>query len=406
MNIFQNQLMSTQNKSKTLLSNIVDKVTTESSRFILSKIMERYTIKLYISNYESIKKLIEYLKKYNKKLEKKLINGTALPNDSFTISIVDENTFVATVVGNPWISSSDRYLINKMYKSDDNPVTVYIGGKHAKKVLNTIKKETEISNKGLVIYTITNDPQKNTEGDTFKSVITDLKERNIDTLFYKDEIKNEITAHIDSFFNNREIYRKRNITFKTGILLYGEPGTGKTSLANALASKYGLNIVLVSMTTFDKLDVQTLTSCFNADDLTYLCLLEDIDTLYNINREDEAADKDDKKVINKLLQFLDSNTSPDNVIFVATTNYIDKLDDALLREGRFGKKFYIGPITEAEAIKMCKSFDCDDEMINNIMNKFEDKTRINQSQLQGFILDEIKEKELNGEEEIKDDQSK
>ena len=110
MNVLQNQLLSTQNKSKTFFSNVVDKITSESSRFLVNKIMERYSYKMVISNYESVKKLIDFLKKFNPKLDKKLINGTSFPNDSFTITLVDENTFVATVVGNPWISSSDRYL--------------------------------------------------------------------------------------------------------------------------------------------------------------------------------------------------------------------------------------------------------------------------------------------------------
>lgn len=403
MSILRNQLSSTTNKSKTLLQNIVDKVTTSTSKILLDKILDRYTYKFILANGESVRKLISYLREINPKIEKKLINGM-IPNDSLIVTLVEENTIVATICGSPFMNASDRYIVNRMYKSDDNPVTVYVAGKHSKKLFNRLKKITDVSNKGLVVYNISTNPSsREPDKDSFQSIITDLNERNIDTLFYKDDTKEDIIAHIDSFFKNQEIYRKRNIAFKTGILLYGEPGTGKSSLANALASKYGLNMVLVNINTFDKLDVQTLTSCFNADDNTYICLLEDIDTLYNINREDENADKDDKKVINKLLQFLDSNSSPDNVIFIATTNYKEKLDDALLREGRFGKKFYIGPITETEAVKMCKSFECTPEMIDHILSQIEDKTHINQSKLQGLILDEFKNSEL--KEDINNEQT-
>ena len=398
------------NKIGSLISTGVDRAESISSNFITTglsilstELLDRYSYRTDIFGMEANMALINYLLEFNPKLQKKLVNGL-LKMDSLSITVVDENTYVICIVGNPFIDSKEKYIINHLYnKNDDyNPTNVFVTGKHAKRAYNKILKVTDCKNKGLVIYNVsTNSNMRDDDNrESFMSVISDLNERSIDTLFYRDDIKDEIISYIDLFFANREIYRKRNIAFKTGILLYGEPGTGKSSLANAIASKYGLNIVLVNISTFDKLDVQTLTSCFNADNKTYICLLEDIDTLYTINRDEqnengntEVMDKDDRKVINKLLQFLDSNSSPDNVIFIATTNYVDKLDEALLREGRFGKKFYIGPITEVEARKMIKSFDCDDEMAENILAKIEDKDHINQSKLQGLILEEFKNRE-------------
>ena len=396
MDILRNKFTSIVDSSKSTVENFAFGTVNKAFGIFVKKVIERYSYKMVLTDQQN-KKLIDYLLQYAPKLEKKLVNGM-IPADSFCIVPVDINTFVIVVNGNPFLNSNDRYVINKMYHEDHLTNNVYIIGKYAAKVNAELTELTTVNNKGLVIYNISTQNGRygdDNERESFQSIITDLNERNIDTLFYKDDIKEELINYIDSFFKNRAIYEKRNIAFKTGILLYGEPGTGKSSLANAIASKYGLNIVLVNISTFDKLDVQTLTSCFNADDKTYLCLLEDIDTLYNINREgEETVDKDDKKVINKLLQFLDSNSSPDNVIFVATTNYVEKLDDALLREGRFGKKFYIGPITEVEARKMIKSFDCTDEMMENILSKIEDKDHINQSKLQGLILDEFKNQEL------------
>ena len=388
------------NEGKYNLENFAYGTANKGFKIFVEKFVQKFSRKIVINDQQS-KKLIDYLLQFSPGLEKKLVNGL-FPADWFCVVWVDINTCVIVVNGNPLLSSQDKYIINRVYKEDHYAIDVYIVGKYADRVNAIITDLVSISNKGLVIYNISsqnNGRMGDDDRESFQSIITDLNERSIDTLFYKDDIKEEIINHIDSFFKNKEIYERRNIAFKTGILLYGEPGTGKSSLANAIASKYGLNIVLVNIATFDKLDVQTLTSCFNADEKTYLCLLEDIDTLYNINREgEEVVDKDDKKVINKLLQFLDSNSSPNNVIFVATTNYVEKLDEALLREGRFGKKFYIGPITEVEAKKMIKSFDCTDEMMENIMSKIEDKNNINQSKLQGLILDEFKNKE---KEEVK-----
>ena len=93
------------------------------------------------------------------------------------------------------------------------------------------------------------------------------------------------------------------------------------------------------MNSFKTLNVSMLTQSINADDKQYVILLEDIDTIFNsLDRTSENIDKEEKEIINKMLQFLDSNSSPNNVIFIATTNHIEKLDAAIVREGRFDCK--------------------------------------------------------------------
>lgn len=56
--------------------------------------------------------------------------------------------------------------------------------------------------------------------------------------------------------------------------------------------------------------------------------------------------------IKQLLQFLDSSQSPNNVIFIATTNYIDRLDHALVRKGRFDLKIELDDFNKDTARKM------------------------------------------------------
>ena len=100
-------------------------------------------------------------------------------------------------------------------------------------------------------------------------------------------------------------------------------------------------------------------------------------------------------MINKLLQFLDSATSPSNVIFIATTNHPEKLDKALTRSGRFDLSVEIKGIFFDKMVEMCKSFDMNDKVIEEIHQEIEEGPGypVNQSWLQNRILESIGSKE-------------
>jgi chaperone BCS1 len=85
-----------------------------------------------------------------------------------------------------------------------------------------------------------------------------------------------------------------------------------------------------------------------------IILFEDIDCLFdNLNREKSEDEKDDKSKIkitlSCILNILDGAYTPDDVIFILTTNHIDKLDDAIKRDGRADMKLEITkPSTETK----------------------------------------------------------
>jgi len=100
---------------------------------------------------------------------------------------------------------------------------------------------------------------------------------------------------------------------------------------------------------------------------------------------------------------LDSNSSPTNVIFIATTNHIERLDDALLREGRFDLKVEVKSLARPEAGLFGKSFDLSEDVVTDILNTMdaesEDKGTYNQSKLQARLLACIENKSY--EESVK-----
>jgi SpoVK/Ycf46/Vps4 family AAA+-type ATPase len=224
-----------------------------------------------------------------------------------------------------------------------------------------------------------------------------MQPREFDTLYFSNREIEKIVSFLDKFKNNEDFYNNKHIKYKTGILLYGKPGTGKTSLSNAIANYYNRSILNIDISNFDKIDLSYITQAINVDKQNYIVLLEDIDTLF-LNRNSDDLNKEENSIVNRLLQFLDSNTSPNNVIFIATTNHIDRLDEALLRHGRFDLKVEVDEIDEKTAYTFGRDFTLDDNSIAEILDKYiEDTGRTdglyNQSAMQAYILNKLENKE-------------
>ena len=212
-----------------------------------------------------------------------------------------------------------------------------------------------------------------------------LTPRPMDTLFFDTGIKERIIKHLDKWLSNESIYRERGLIYKTGILLYGSAGTGKSSLASAIANYLHCGLVTIDCTTFQYLNTAEVAESINADNERYVVLLDEIDSIFG-SRDEETDDVKTKR-ISKLLSFLDSPNSPNNVVFVATTNYIDRLDKAALRKGRFDIMEKLENIHEEAAIKMCKGFKLSDNETKEILKDKE--FPINPSELQSVILDKF-----------------
>lgn len=372
---------------------IIDKYIDKSLDVVRNLLKERFGIEYMIYtryNYKEIIILCKWISKYSKRAKSLLRFDDLLNNSEFLIR-VEPDTFIKVKTGSKIRESKSNIndvllLDDKIYDGD---MQLYFFGKKSYYYYNQVSHLLNRRRNQLCMYKIYGN-----KNEAFRSIISDLEPRYLSTIFLEDGITSRIISHINNFIDNKSIYENRGIIYKTGILLYGEPGTGKTSLIKALANKYGYNLIIMDMTTFDDISLDTFCASISSDDKKYIIALEDIDCII-ANRDNKDIDKDDKKVVNKLLQFLDSNSSPDDVIFIATTNHIELLDPALLREGRFDIRVHIGGIKEPLARKMCKSFDLDNETTDKVINKIKTELGIDlvndtirQSQLQTLILKE------------------
>lgn len=392
-----NTFMRDTRRKKMKLNNIMNTpMVKELERKMLSqcvnKIKTTFGVQMDINyNREDYIKFLGWVKKHDKSFRKHITKCPYKPHyflkDQDLILKVGEHTYARILTGNAIQNTFDeveRYDNNKRASIDFLTVRIYIFGKEAKKVAYRLEKMR--NRECLEFFTVTVSKETRNSVNVYRDLATG---RNKDSVFLNDHIKDDILNHVRKFFSNKEIYDKRNLTYKTGILLEGEPGTGKSTIASMIATEFNISMVIINMNQFAQLDTDFITSTLNADDKTYVVLLEDIDCVIG-DRESEDSDVENKKNVNKLLQFLDSASSPSNVIFVATTNHIEKLDDAIVRDGRFDLKVNISNINREVATHMCKSFGIKDEA--TITRLFEENNRhgkINPAKLQNLILKEI-----------------
>lgn len=155
-------------------------------------------------------------------------------------------------------------------------------------------------------------------------------------LMLPDPTFNSIITDIQYFWNHQTKFDEYKYAYKRGILLYGPPGSGKTSLiallSNDIISRGGIVINIK-----DTADLQIYSDSVgkvfrNIQPSTpILTIMEDLDGLAQ-GKETETL----------LLNILDGVYQLDNIVYLACTNYPEKLEDRILnRPSRFDKRYLI-----------------------------------------------------------------
>lgn len=150
------------------------------------------------------------------------------------------------------------------------------------------------------------------------------------SLFLREGQKEQIYTFLDDFADSEERYYDLGVPYKTGILLYGPPGTGKTSTLRAIAQYTKKPILYISLGSIEN-DDGLVKACGHG--VNSIIVFEDIDILSAARSG--STDQDSSGVTRQgLLNVIDGINSPDDAIFIVTTNRRDELDEALTRSGR------------------------------------------------------------------------
>ncbi len=273
----------------------------------------------------------------------------SLNNNNLTPKEID---FFSELAGQIFSNFAD-YKLNQALMESITKITKNVGNAACFK-MPTSGKEKKEGIDGLI-------EKINTET---KATVTKPKEQ-LDDYVCNDILKNELQEIID-FFEKEETFINKGIELPKGILFKGPPGTGKTYAAKCIAGTancYFMHTTASALQgSFIGSGAANIRDVFLAakalrDETNQgvFLFIDEIDSLGN-RLDSHSGSDESNRTLNQLLAELSGFDDERKIIVLAATNYPDRLDEALLRSGRFGRQITINYPDNQERLNLVKYY--------------------------------------------------
>lgn len=206
--------------------------------------------------------------------------------------------------------------------------------------------------------------------------------RPFDSVVMEGDLAEILLKDIQDFQQAESWYNSLGIPYRRGYLFCGLPGNGKSSLVMALASKLQLDICVLNLSASGLSDERLIELMAEVPTGAVL-LLEDIDCVF-VHREK----KDDKDTVtfSGLLNAIDGVMAGEGRILFMTTNYVDRLDPALIRPGRCDVQLEIGNATASQIRRLFLRFFPSEEGLADQFAALVPPETVSMAALQGHFL--------------------
>ncbi len=162
---------------------------------------------------------------------------------------------------------------------------------------------------------------------------------------------------VHQFLRSSKWYHERGIPYRRGYLLYGPPGSGKSSFIQALAGELDYNICIMNLTELGMTD-DRFAHLLNNLPPRSIILLEDVDAAFSDRTVNESVSKGYQSMLtlSGLLNGLDGVVAAEERMIFMTTNHLKRLDPALTRPGRVDFRILLDNLSENQAVKLFLKF--------------------------------------------------
>lgn len=161
------------------------------------------------------------------------------------------------------------------------------------------------------------------------------KDNSWDDLFLPENIKSDIRNLVTNFLSSESFYKEKKIPWKRGMLFFGQPGCGKSTLIKTIMSEYNFKPVTIASGASDEAIREAFA--YAEDQSPSLLYFEDLDSMF-----EKGTD------ISNFLNLMDGISSKNGLLVIATANDVKKLKSNITdRPSRFDRKFAI-PLPNSE----------------------------------------------------------